>query len=184
MSRIRIGRHFNCRGNEYVIDDFCKLSENGQEKPGVAYHGVTEVNPTRLFLSIDDFLAIHVPTELEVGDMVKEVSMGKVKKILVVSAVDDKKPYPVSFAGSDRVAKKEIDAETKKVEVKHDEQSTDFFVVCYTNDKQQYVNKICKIREYLDGFENTIVNEDFFKMLQDQIKVRRVIDGFYKLIEQ
>jgi len=157
------GRHYFYKGYEYIVVSLTmiKVKQTGLDDwvKGVVYKRVKSDPPANLPADItfsrefQNFITKFCPIELEVGDCVEAVAMGKSKGFLTVESIDYNSDFGVKFKGSELRAKKWIDPITLKVEVEKPEQVTEY---AYARPSHAISIPTEEIKKVLDDWKHTL----------------------------
>lgn len=128
---VHVGRFYNCKGKRYVVAELVKIQVDFEEDffiKAVVYREVKNKDEVKICLELQQFIENFIPEELEIGDEVEAISMGRSKGVLKVSMIDyvSTSLYCVSFEGQSYKAKLKINPLTAEVEVNLPEQATDY----------------------------------------------------------
>lgn len=139
---VRPGRHYRYKGHEYQVSALTTIKDStqfgrGSWTQGVMYSRVDtddaqeqgDVPESAHFTREGlDFIQKFLPVELEPGDAVEVISMGRRRGVLVVKEVlqDSDNDFCVTFENSDLLAKKFLDEDM--VIVNKPEQATDYYI--------------------------------------------------------
>ena len=131
QTNVHVGRFYNCKGKRYVVAELVKIQIDFEEDffiKAVVYREVENNDEVKSCLELQQFIENFIPEELEIGDEVAAISMGRSKGVLKVSSIDyaSESPYCVSFEGRSYKAKLKINPLTTEVEVNLPEQATDY----------------------------------------------------------
>ena len=177
-SKIYIGRHYYKDCVEYVVKDFCS-------KDNRMAIVVTKLDDPKSenVVEFDEFVRQFTPVYLELGDVVKAVSMGKVRQLLIVKRINDGGDYPVSFMNSPKHARRKVSQRNMSVEMNFSDQATDYFLVTYEEDNTEYCLKLEEISDKLQAYRHAVTNP-FPEDLKDLRTIKERINEIYKIVKQ
>lgn len=177
-SKIYIGRHYYKDYVEYVVKDFCS-KDNRMAIVVAKADNEKEQN----IIEFDDFVRQFIPAGLELGDVVRAVSMGKVRQLLIVKSITDGGDYSVSFMNSNKRACRRISLKNMGVEIDFPDQATDYFLVTYEEDNAEYCIKLEEIDNKLQNYRYVITNP-FPEDLNELKKAKECINEIHKIVKQ